>query len=259
MSPGTEIKVHFISHEWLSTKHPDPSSVQLRLLQEVFRQILAGDGADLFNEDDWRTFSQGVSAFWTSKLADGEGAAQVDKITLLSFAQHVEEGVVWLDFSSIPHMIDVQGADTAELLQHEMKQAFAVHEHRKDICGFASWRGRGWCRLEEWGNFLSKRCLMPFVVTDAPKISTNSVASFMPTTSTNLRGYHAWASFLFCPMNGRCGGTASGSSQRQERKLFTCRKVDQCESRPSDASGSSDVSAASRVVCDLWRAQMPKI
>merc|ERR1719284_890793 len=74
LSPGAKIKVHFISHEWLSTKHPDPSSVQLRRLQKVFRQILAGDGADLFNEDDWRTFSQGVSASWTSKLSDGEGA-----------------------------------------------------------------------------------------------------------------------------------------------------------------------------------------
>ena len=126
VSPGTEFKVHFISHESLSTKHPDPSSVQLRRLQQLFRHILAGDGADLFNEDDWRTFSQGISASWTSKLSDGEGAAQVDKVTLLSFAQHVEEGVVWLDFSSIPQMVDVQDADTAELLQHEMKQALAV-------------------------------------------------------------------------------------------------------------------------------------
>ena len=200
VSPGTGLKVHFISHEWLSTKHPDPSSVQLRRLQKVFRQILAGDGADLFNEDDWRTFSQGVSAFWTSQLSDGEGSAQVDKVNLMSFAQHVEEGVVWLDFSSIPQMIDVQDADKTELLQHEMKQALAVqtipyylersnyfwvltpdavHEHSKDICGFASWRGRGWCRLEEWANFLSKRCLMPLVVTDAPKISTYSMFSFM--------------------------------------------------------------------------------
>ena len=280
VSPGTEIKVHFTSHEWLSTKHPDPSSVQLRLLQEVFRQILAGDGADLSIEDDWRTISQGVSAFWTSQFSDGEGSAQVDKVTLLSFAQDVEEGVVWLDFSSIPQMIDVQDADTAELLQHEMKQALAVqsspyylernnyfwvltpdavHEHRKDICGFASWRGRSWCRLEEWANFLSKRCLMPFVVTDAPKISTNSVASFMADNLHKPARIPCMGEFSFCPVNGRCGGTASGSSQRQERKLFKCRKVDQCVGRASDASGSSDVSAAYRVVCDLWRAQMPKI
>ena len=59
VSPGKELAVHFVSHEWLSVEHPDPSSVQLRRLQQVFRQILDGDSAELFSDDDWNTFSQG--------------------------------------------------------------------------------------------------------------------------------------------------------------------------------------------------------
>ena len=34
--------VHFISHQWLSHAHPDPASVQLSRMQEVFRSIING-------------------------------------------------------------------------------------------------------------------------------------------------------------------------------------------------------------------------
>merc|ERR1719284_1665201 len=126
LEPGIESQVHLVSHEWLSHTHPDPSGVQLRCLQEVFRRILGGHGRNLFTDEDWVSFSQGYTASWTRQTSDMESSAQLDKFDDDSFAHAVEEGVVWMDFLSIPQVCDVLDEETDALAEVELDQASAV-------------------------------------------------------------------------------------------------------------------------------------
>ena len=77
----------------------------------------------------------------------------------------------------------------------------AVHEDSQQTCGFASWRARGWCRLEEWANFLSFDTLMPLVVTNASKISTYSKLAFMLVKLGKPELAPCSGSFSCCSMN----------------------------------------------------------
>lgn len=46
----------------------------------------------------------------------------------------------------------------------------AKHENGR-TCSFSSWRGRGWCRMEEAVNFLSpEKPGIPIILTEAPKV-----------------------------------------------------------------------------------------
>ena len=182
VTPGPSSKVHFVSHEWLSYGHPDPSGTQLRRLQDVFRKVMAGRGHELFSEADWKTFSQGTASSWTPQLAHLEGSAQSEKLSDDSFRADVEQGLAWIDFSSIPQLADADPSTVSEVAANQkaavesipfylQRSNFfwvltptATHEDRKETCGFVSWRGRGWCRLEEWANFLSVPSMMPLVV-----------------------------------------------------------------------------------------------
>merc|ERR1719270_1170864 len=65
--------VHFISHEWLGRAHPDPNRVQLRRMQAVFHEVIAGRGAELFTPMGWLTFGNGQKEI--PNFRDGEGPA----------------------------------------------------------------------------------------------------------------------------------------------------------------------------------------
>ena len=222
IAPKGHMMVHLISHEWLSYTHPDPSSVQLQRMQEVFRQIIDGRGRSLFVEEDWISFSEGSSATWTKNTRNLEGSAQQDKVSDESFAEYVQNGVVWMDFLSVPQLVDVSDERDETFAEHERKQELAiqsipayvertnvfwvlapdaVHENRQEPCGFTTWSGRGWCRLEEWANFLSRRALMPLVITDSPKIATYTRLSFMLDNLSKPERAVCRGSFSCCSMN----------------------------------------------------------
>ncbi len=42
-----------------------------------------------------------------------------------------------------------------------------MHRDSGELCDLESWRGRGWCRLEEWSNYLSVHQMNPLVITEA--------------------------------------------------------------------------------------------
>eukprot|EP00421_Protoceratium_reticulatum_P072933 CAMPEP_0168427136 /NCGR_PEP_ID=MMETSP0228-20121227/36195_1 /TAXON_ID=133427 /ORGANISM="Protoceratium reticulatum, Strain CCCM 535 (=CCMP 1889)" /LENGTH=94 /DNA_ID=CAMNT_0008441173 /DNA_START=1 /DNA_END=281 /DNA_ORIENTATION=+ len=55
--PPPDAIVHFISHQWLGDKHPDPNGVQLWRMQAIFREAICGRAQGLFADRDWEAFS----------------------------------------------------------------------------------------------------------------------------------------------------------------------------------------------------------
>jgi len=195
--PGMSTRVHFVSHEWLSYDHPDPAGAQLGRLKRIFEGVIAGNGDQFFSDADWNTFCSGHSTSWSQQFAHIEGAAQGRKLGSNSFRQDVEQGLVWLDFSSIPQTIDADPSTIGAVAENQKKAVQSIpsylercsyfwvltptahHVDRDEFCCFSSWRARGWCRVEEWANFLSIPALMPLVVSDRETLSTYSMLSFM--------------------------------------------------------------------------------
>ncbi|CAE8695459.1 unnamed protein product [Polarella glacialis] len=189
VEPSDNATVHFISHEWLSRMHPDPDSNQLRRMQGVFLEILAGRFEKLFSPDDWMTFSKGASiGSQRSEFAAAESAQRCsDTITEDTFKQDIEEGLIWLDWSSIPQVLEVSEDRVEQTLKDQLAAIHsigayldrssyfwilapkALHKDQKTLRDFSTYRTRAWCRLEEWANLLSSSSMMPLVVTEAPR------------------------------------------------------------------------------------------
>ncbi|CAE8601120.1 unnamed protein product [Polarella glacialis] len=198
VEPSDDATVHFISHEWLSRKHPDPDSKQLRRMQGVFLEILAGRSEELFSPDGFITFSKGTSiGSQRSPLAAAEKAQRAYTITEECLRQDVEEGLVWLDWSSIPQVIDAAKDSLEQTLKDQNHAVYsigayldhcsyfwilaptAMHKDQMTVRNFSTYRARAWCRLEEWANLLSSKSMMPLVVTEAPRIATYSSLAFV--------------------------------------------------------------------------------
>ncbi|CAE8697179.1 unnamed protein product [Polarella glacialis] len=189
VEPSDNETVHFISHEWLSGNHPDPDSNQLRRMQSMFLEILEGRSEKLFSPDDWITFSKGASiGSQRSQLAAAESAQRCsDTITEETFKQDIEEGLIWLDWSSIPQVLEVSEDRAEQTLKDQLAAIHsigayldrssyfwilapkALHKDQKTLRDFSTYRTRAWCRLEEWANLLSSSSMMPLVVTEAPR------------------------------------------------------------------------------------------
>ncbi|CAE8615655.1 unnamed protein product [Polarella glacialis] len=211
VEPPEDATVHFMSHEWLSRKHPDPDGKQLRRMQGVFHEIIAGRSTNLFSQDDWVTFSRGTSkGSQRSPLAAAESAQRSPlsaagfsrtiteaSITEDIFKKDVQEGFIWLDWSSIPQVLDAANDSLEQTLKDQMAAVHsigayldrcsyfwilaptAIHKDEKTVRDFSTYRTRAWCRLEEWANLLSSRSMMPLVVTEAPRITTYSSLTFV--------------------------------------------------------------------------------
>ena len=193
--PESGSKVHFLSHEWLAYAHPDPRGVQLRRMQVVFRSLMSGQVQNMFEENAWETFSQGTSVTWKPSLANVEGDAHT-KVSEHSFAEDVCCGLVWLDFSSVPQLVDASEEDYAMITKQQRCAVASIprylecstyfwvvtipaeHKDEEKHCDFFSWQQRGWCRLEQWANLLSVKSFMPLIVTDSEKIITYSLVAF---------------------------------------------------------------------------------
>ncbi|CAE8654437.1 unnamed protein product [Polarella glacialis] len=238
VEPSDNAAVHFISHEWLSRKHPDPDSNQLRRMQSVFLEILAGRSGKLFSPDDWITFSKGASVgSQGSQLAAAERAQRsLDTITEDIFKQDIKEGLIWLDWSSIPQVLDAAKDSLEQTLKDQMAAVYsigayldrcsyfwilaptAIHKDEKTVRDFSTYRTRAWCRLEEWANLLSSRCMMPLVITEAPRITTYSSLTFvLDNVGRPERG----------PCSGSLSCCAAGHSISiaGERKSIPCDKI----------------------------------
>ncbi|CAE8648866.1 unnamed protein product [Polarella glacialis] len=236
VEPSDNEAVHFISHEWLSGKHPDPDSNQLRRMQGVFLEILQGRSEKLFSPDDWITFSKGASiGSQGSQLAAAESAQRCSAtITEHTFKQDIEEGLIWLDWSSIPQVLEVEEDKVEQTLKDQLAAIHsigayldrssyfwilapkALHKDQKTLRDFSTYRTRAWCRLEEWANLLSSSSMMPLVVTEAPRIATYSSLTFVLDNAGR-------------PERGPCSGQLSCCSAGHSISIAGGRKSIPCD------------------------------
>jgi len=138
--------VVFVSHQWLSFRHPDPNGDQLRVLQGAFRRLLEGHE---------------VSSSWKDYIVTGS------RQTMGGWSERLKDAVVWFDYFSVPQSLDVSTsadflAAVASIPAYvEMTDYFFVlcpvcpHHDLDQMCTYYSWQERGWCRLEAFAQYLT--------------------------------------------------------------------------------------------------------
>mmetsp|Transcript_75234 Transcript_75234/g.178767 ORF Transcript_75234/g.178767 Transcript_75234/m.178767 type:complete len:599 (+) Transcript_75234:134-1930(+) len=197
MEEEPDIAVHFVSHQWLSFKHPDPDGIQLRKLQSVWRTFLANQGETLFAHDDWSAFLEGASSGSARAVEQIESIHSSGKTTEEAITDDILEGSVWIDFCCVPQVVDVVDVKDMDQTTEQQSKAIAsipayvqradyfwvvapraVHADTGVVCNFNTWRRRGWCRLEEWANNLVERRKFPLVLTDKPKLDTVGMVDY---------------------------------------------------------------------------------
>eukprot|EP00435_Cladocopium_sp_Y103_P024830 s3914_g6.t1 len=196
----------FVSHQWLSTAHPDPEGKQLKVLQNCLQGICERR-LDVMND----AASQLHGEF--KKLSSDQQA-------------RIKDAYLWLDWISIPQI--VEESETSESLGDESReisgrlrrrsrglrmslrsfryrspgghayklteqeeyilsipsfvqacQVFVAlvppvpHHETHEVCNYSSWFTRGWCRTELWCKMMLGNQDMPMMV-----ISANDKADF---------------------------------------------------------------------------------
>ena len=175
------VQVQFVSHQWLGYTVADPNGEHLATMQAAFRLAIE-KGAGLFKSDeDWASYATGITADNLKTLAaagadlvEGEATTNYHETHDLgdaakeAFRARVREGWVWMDYISIPQTVGL--SDTAAVQETIGKQSQAIrsipayvrcaqsfwictpsgarHESGQ-VCSYATWNQRGWCRLEE--------------------------------------------------------------------------------------------------------------
>lgn len=191
--PSGHGHVNFISHEWLSAAHPDPTAEQLTLIQNIFRKCIEGD-LPFRSEKEWETYSE------TFSLQYGE-----TKVTHDKWLKTVREGYVWLDFASIPqHSKTTQALAVASMPQYvERSCNFWVmcppctHTESQTLCDYNSWRARAWCRVEDWLNEMSSTSRRPIIAEGKGDVWVEEFSDKMvPSTHA-----HACVCFVRMPMH----------------------------------------------------------
>jgi len=214
LEPGDEMPMHFISHEWLSFKHPDPRGIQLKRMQQVFSRFDSGEQADLFKEEDYDAFLKGVSAGTSRAMSHIEVSISTrDFRSGTEFFNEVVSGFVWLDYHSIPQASkDEDFYKAVNSIPRFVNRCdyfwvcapTAMHEELQQQRDFSSWRRRGWCRLEETTNFLSTNLKMPLVVTDQEKLSMYGFFDGLSMYTNRPERSVFNGTFTCCQLGHRC-------------------------------------------------------
>ncbi|CAE7562776.1 unnamed protein product [Symbiodinium pilosum] len=157
--------VIFISHQWLSSEHPDPQGQQLEVLQKALCGMI--DGSLHVTEDI---------------------VARSDDMNLSSNTRrHIADGFVFFDWFSIPQITARQHGVNEETTKSEAALAVQsipayvelsnvfialvpelVHKDSATLVNYASWLSRGWCRAELWCRLLSNKIDTSVIVVYSP-------------------------------------------------------------------------------------------
>ncbi|KAL3906351.1 MAG: hypothetical protein SGPRY_010580, partial [Prymnesium sp.] len=90
----------FISHQWTSTSHPDPTTLQLTTLQAVLRTIIKGEMPSLFRDPkEWKAFLRAAAPFSSVSLSQQKLYLSAEQM-----AEEVASAQVWLDYASVPQV-----------------------------------------------------------------------------------------------------------------------------------------------------------
>jgi len=145
-SAETVGKVIGVSHQWLGRSEPDPNGDHLQTLQGLLRSMISG------------RFSS-IEYHWLHALTFGLPAIKP------KWKQVLAESYIWIDYVSLPQC-NVHGPVDALTRQHVAQAIQSIpaymercsmlwvlaptcqHKDTGEICNYATWRSRGWCRAE---------------------------------------------------------------------------------------------------------------
>jgi len=154
--PGSAVAV-FVSHQWAARHHPDPAFAQFKTLQRLLCNALSGSlrvEVDLF---------QAMSAGMQPSISCSDLQLVGGDLS------------IWYDYFSVPQLQDRSvGADSTDAASDMGKAVMSIPAYVErsrffvilapevehvDVSGrfinYASWRSRGWCRLERAVRILS--------------------------------------------------------------------------------------------------------
>lgn len=152
-------RVIFVSHQWLGYLHPDPVGDHLQALQRILSRLARGD----INK---------VESHQSRELASTEKTV-VRRVQWVRALPHM---YCWLDFLALPSLashgaaaqdcvkIAKPGGRVQNSVSSDVARALPVYVERsalilvlapvcehcdtRMVCNFATWRTRGWCRME---------------------------------------------------------------------------------------------------------------
>ncbi|CAE7567257.1 ANK2 [Symbiodinium sp. CCMP2592] len=135
----------FVSHQWLSSWHPDPDGLQLKILQKALRNTI--DGTVKVESDVVSQLRQQYR-----RLGEKDRA-------------QLANAYVWLDWFSIPQIPNSKaelGIQSIPFYVGACHLFVALvpplrHFSSQQDCDLASWLSRGWCRAEMWCQLLADR------------------------------------------------------------------------------------------------------
>jgi len=144
-TPEKRGKVIFVSHQWLGYSAADPDRQHFSTLKRVLQRLLNGE------IDKVETMLQGLQPFQNVVVHGKEWQEKLPGM------------YIWIDYSCMPQVSSTSS-------QAELKQVSAavrslpsyvercdlmlilvpvcLHADTGHPCNYASWRSRGWCRLE---------------------------------------------------------------------------------------------------------------
>uniref|UniRef100_A0A7S2K310 Ankyrin repeat domain-containing protein n=1 Tax=Zooxanthella nutricula TaxID=1333877 RepID=A0A7S2K310_9DINO len=157
--PGSGVAA-FVSHQWSSRDHPDPTFQQFKVMQDVCR--CASEGTLRVENDLFTSVQFGAAAPVQASDLSGFGG----------------EFYLWYDFFAVPQRKAGAARDELTDLNSDMRKAIAsipayIERSRYFLVlapevehadapgrflGYSSWKGRGWCRMERMTRVLSPGC-----------------------------------------------------------------------------------------------------
>ena len=251
------VQIQFVSHQWLGFTVADPKGEHLATMQSAFKCAIAeGDGL-FKSVDDWKAFANGITSDNLKSLRatkdevelDDSTAAEAEKVAASeemdeaalalrrdAFKQSVADSWVWMDYISVPQTVGLTNA--AAVTETIGKQADAIrsipsyirkatcfwictpqgakHESGQ-LCSYATWNERGWCRLEETTIALLnlRQLARPIMLTDPVGSRPNAVTpDGVDRVSVHIQRRNAvlTGAFSCCRMNHQVKTLDGGTS-----------------------------------------------
>eukprot|EP00397_Hematodinium_sp_SG-2012_P003080 GEMP01003088.1.p1 GENE.GEMP01003088.1~~GEMP01003088.1.p1 ORF type:complete len:760 (+),score=188.40 GEMP01003088.1:430-2709(+) len=162
--PTEERPVIFVSHQWLSTDHPDPDATQFRILQQALTNLRAG-----------------VLDVHTNSLRNVCATANGVGNTQINWKHVLHDALIWYDYFSVPQcpksdaaiqsipayverstymfvlapplehrdFVTRVGGPSAQVRVRGRGGDDSTDQYEPLWCDFRTWQGRGWCQMEQ--------------------------------------------------------------------------------------------------------------
>lgn len=162
---------------------------------------------------------------------------QHSQLTVEGFTELIQNAYIWWDFFSVPQnighekeqgeaevdntlsdgsqrLVTVDNPDSPQVrairsIPHYIERASfffviappALHADTGEVCDLETWRGRGWCRLEECANYLSITTMSPIFLTGEKQVHVQHLEDYWIHVANTREGAVGCGKFTCCAMN----------------------------------------------------------